>query len=57
MKRNLTLKKESLSELTTDELGVVAGATGISCTCALLTVTTCALVVEVVRSVVQGCLP
>ena len=57
MKRTLMLKKDSLTELTTDELGDVAGATGLSCTCALLTVTLCALVVEVVRSVAQGCQP
>ena len=52
MKRTMTLKKESLSELTTSELGDVAGATGLSCTCALLTVTLCAFVV----SVVEGCI-
>ena len=57
MKRTLTLKKESLAELTTDELGSVAGGTGLSCTCALLTLGVCAVVTVVVQTVVEGCLP
>jgi hypothetical protein len=57
MKRTLTLKKESLTELTTDELDSVVGATGLSCTCALLTFGVCAVVTVVVRTVVEGCLP
>jgi hypothetical protein len=57
VKRTLTLKKDSLTELTTDELDAVVGATGLSCTCALLTVGVCAVVTVVVRTVVEGCLP
>jgi hypothetical protein len=57
MKRTLTLKKDSLTELTTDELGSVAGGTGLSCTCALLTLGVCAVVTVVVQTVVEGCLP
>jgi hypothetical protein len=56
MKRTLSLKKESLLELSTDELiDVVGGTTPISRTCTPLTITCVPCVIVV--SVLQGCLP
>lgn len=50
----LLLKKESLAELTADELGAVAGGTTqLSRTCALVSFAPC----YVVMSLLEGCLP
>jgi hypothetical protein len=55
MKRTLSLKKESLTELSTDELvDVVGGTTPVSRTCTpIISYVPCVIVI----SLVQGCLP
>jgi hypothetical protein len=59
MKRTLTLKKDTLTELSPDDLGhVVGGTTGpVSRTCALWSFAPCYLIGYVVQTVVEGCLP
>lgn len=53
MKRTLTLKKESLAELTPDELGSVVGGTVVTRTCTpIVSYVPCA----VVGSVLQSCM-
>lgn len=59
MKRTLALKKEALTELSTDELdAVVGGTTPITRTCTpIVSYVPCFVVAYVVQTVEQGCLP
>jgi hypothetical protein len=59
MKRTLALKKEALTELSTDELvGVAGGTTPITRTCTpIITSPSCVIVTVIVETVLEGCLP
>lgn len=53
MKRTLVLKRETVTELTSDELGAIDGGTQVTRTCAFLTFAPC----YILLSVLDGCLP